>query len=167
MGYGDIVPMNEVEMVLCTVFQLVNYIFVTIFVAELGPVIEEFGFRHLSRARQHRMLKHCFDCIHLNVREQVTFYVFPYSLSLSASACNSPLPWSEWEMFSVLAVTCLVLMLYILIHDVMSYHTMFVGVRISCERVTDIDGVTNTEWTKTRYWTNYHDPCPWKWSTNF
>ena len=73
VGYGDISPMNDVEITLCIVFQLVNYIFVTIFVAELGPVIEEFGFRHLSRARQHRMLKHCFDCIHLDVKEQVSY----------------------------------------------------------------------------------------------
>lgn len=70
VGYGDIVPMNPYEIILLIIFQLVNYVFVTIFVAELAPVIEEFFLDQLARGTQHRMLKQCFDSVHIAMNEQ-------------------------------------------------------------------------------------------------
>ena len=62
--------MNALELSLSIFFLLFNFIFVTVLLAEMAPLIEELTFRYLARSSEHRHLRNCFGSIHLSKENQ-------------------------------------------------------------------------------------------------
>ena len=66
VGYGDITPQNWLELILTIIYILAAFVFVSVLVAELAPLIEEFAFKHLQRGTQHRNLRNSIITLHLD-----------------------------------------------------------------------------------------------------